>query len=85
MAASFVPLAFGVASIDISAVASCEALEFDYIVVGGGTAGHAVAARLNQGLQKTKILVIEIGLAALDELGIQVPGSKGTTLGGKYD
>jgi len=55
------------------------------IVVGDGTAGLAVAARLSQGLLGTRILVVEAGPAAPDELRILVPGRKGTTLGIKYD
>ncbi|KAG7291954.1 hypothetical protein NEMBOFW57_001983 [Staphylotrichum longicolle] len=58
---------------------------YDYIIVGGGTAGNALATRLSQGLKKASILVIEAGPAALHEDGINVPGLKGSTLGGKYD
>ncbi|KAK3694210.1 GMC oxidoreductase [Podospora appendiculata] len=61
------------------------ALVFDYIIVGGGTGGNALATRLSQGLPGSKILVIEAGPAAPDELGINVPGRKGSTLTGKYD
>ncbi|GAB1311533.1 hypothetical protein MFIFM68171_01743 [Madurella fahalii] len=59
--------------------------EFDYIVVGGGTAGNALATRLSQRLRHSKILVIEAGPVALHEDGINVPGLRGSTLGGKYD
>ncbi|KAM0230567.1 hypothetical protein ACHAPO_009083 [Fusarium lateritium] len=55
------------------------------IVVGGGTAGVAVAARLSEGLPSSKILLIEAGPEALDEPKINIPGLKGTTLGTKYD
>jgi choline dehydrogenase-like flavoprotein len=55
------------------------------IIVGGGTAGNAVAARLSLGLPSSKILVIEAGPAAPDELKINVPGMKGSTLGTVYD
>lgn len=54
-------------------------------MVGGGTAGLALSTRLSQGLPDSKILVIEAGPAAPDELGINVPGKKGSTLGTKYD
>ncbi|KAK4119356.1 GMC oxidoreductase [Parathielavia appendiculata] len=59
--------------------------QYDYIVVGGGTAGIALATRLSQGLKSASILLIEAGPAALHEDGINVPGLKGSTLGGKYD
>ncbi|KAF4471178.1 hypothetical protein FALBO_1921 [Fusarium albosuccineum] len=58
---------------------------YDYIVVGGGTAGVAVAARLSQGLPEAKILLVEAGPAAWDEPKINIPGMKGSTLGTKYD
>ncbi len=55
------------------------------IIVGGGTAGCAVAARLSLGLPSASILLIEAGPAAPDELGINIPGRKGSTLGTRYD
>ncbi|KAL4412731.1 choline dehydrogenase [Colletotrichum abscissum] len=58
---------------------------YDYIVVGGGTAGVAVAARISEGLPACKILLIEAGPAVWDEPKINVPGMKGSTLATKYD
>ncbi|EXF77668.1 GMC oxidoreductase [Colletotrichum fioriniae PJ7] len=58
---------------------------YDYIVVGGGTAGVAVAARLSEGLPASKILLIEAGPVVWDEPKINVPGMKGSTLATKYD
>ncbi|EFQ25917.1 GMC oxidoreductase [Colletotrichum graminicola M1.001] len=58
---------------------------YDYIVVGGGTAGVAVAARISEGLPAAKILLIEAGPAVWDEPKINIPGMKGSTLGTKYD
>lgn len=55
------------------------------IIVGGGTAGLALATRLSQTLPNDCILVVEAGPYAPDELGINVPGKKGSTLGSKYD
>jgi choline dehydrogenase-like flavoprotein len=45
----------------------------------------ALSARLSQGLPNSKILVIEAGPDGRAELGINVPGKKGSTLGTKYD
>ncbi|KAF5019105.1 hypothetical protein F66182_8901 [Fusarium sp. NRRL 66182] len=67
------------------AVAAPSQQSYDYIVVGGGTAGVAVAARLSEGLPASKILLIEAGPAAWDEPRINIPGFRGTTLGTKYD
>ncbi|KAK6531679.1 hypothetical protein TWF694_002855 [Orbilia ellipsospora] len=59
---------------------------FDFIVVGGGTAGIAVATRLGQKLPNAKILIIEAGPAPpANEPGISIPGLKGSTLFGTYD
>lgn len=55
------------------------------IVVGGGTAGLAVASRLSVARPHDCILVIESGPAAYDEPKINVPGMKGSTLGGPLD
>ncbi|KAH7308842.1 choline dehydrogenase [Rhexocercosporidium sp. MPI-PUGE-AT-0058] len=68
-----------------SCIVAADANIYDYIIVGGGTAGLAVSTRLSQGLPNSKILVIEAGPSALDELNINIPGKKGTTLGTKYD
>ncbi|KAG9187126.1 hypothetical protein G6011_04997 [Alternaria panax] len=55
------------------------------IVIGGGTAGLAVASRISLGLPDLSVLVIEAGPDGRQEPGIFVPGRKGSTLGGKYD
>jgi len=58
---------------------------YDFIVIGGGTAGLAVASRISLGLPDLSVLVIEAGPDGRQEPGISVPGRKGSTLGGKYD
>ncbi|KAF5552186.1 choline dehydrogenase mitochondrial [Fusarium mexicanum] len=68
-----------------AAVAAPSKDTYDYIVVGGGTAGVAVAARLSEGLPYANILLVEAGPAVDDEPKINVPGMKGSTLGTKYD
>ena len=55
------------------------------IVVGGGTAGSALATRLSQGLPGASILLLEAGPSAPDEERINIPGRKGSTLGTVYD
>lgn len=58
--------------------------KFDYLVVGGGTAGLVVAARLSEDPTLT-IGVLEAGSVGLGDPGIDVPGLYGTTLGSEYD
>lgn len=58
---------------------------YDFVVVGGGTAGNAVAARLSQQHPDLSILVVEAGPSAPDEDRIVIPGLKGSTLGTQYD
>ncbi|TDZ16164.1 Dehydrogenase citC [Colletotrichum orbiculare MAFF 240422] len=58
---------------------------YNYIVVGGGTAGLALSARLSQGLKNATILVIEAGEAGLEDERIEIPGCRGSTFGPKYE
>ena len=56
---------------------SCGAVDsHDFVVVGGGTAGNAVAARLSQYLPDKSIVIIEAGPSAPDEDRIKIPGLK---------
>jgi len=57
---------------------------YDYLVVGGGTAGLALAARLSED-SKATVGVLEAGPAAVGFRGIDVPGCYGQGLGTEYD
>lgn len=46
---------------------------FDYIIVGGGTAGLVLAARLTEN-SNTTVCVLEAGEDRTHELDIKVPG-----------
>lgn len=70
-----------------SPLRSFSGLDLHYLIVGGGTAGLAVAARLSEDAQ-IHVGVIEAGPSALDgEDGgaITVPGRYGETMGSAYD
>ncbi len=58
--------------------------QFDYLIIGGGTTGLVVAARLSEN-PKISVGVIEAGPPAFDEPLINIPGKFGESLGTKYD
>jgi len=58
--------------------------KFDFVVIGGGTAGLAVATRLAENVNVT-VGVLESGSSALGEDKIDIPGNFGQTIGSKYD
>ncbi len=58
--------------------------EFTHLVIGGGTCGLVVAARLSENTNLT-VGILEAGPAAFDDPRINVPGRFGETLGTEYD
>ncbi|GAA5839675.1 hypothetical protein JCM9279_005137 [Rhodotorula babjevae] len=70
---------------DVSAVQDALATPYDYIVVGGGTAGLAVASRLGAGNSSSTILVLEAGGNGQGDPRVDIPGFAGAALGTQYD
>ncbi|KAM0551241.1 hypothetical protein ACHAPJ_008586 [Fusarium lateritium] len=60
-------------------------LNFDFIVIGGGTAGLAVAARLAEADVSYTVGVIEAGGVVHHDPDVDIPGHYGRSLGGSYD
>lgn len=58
--------------------------KFDYLVVGGGTAGLAVAARLTEDPDLT-VGVLEAGPAVYNDVTVNIPGCYGESLGADLD
>jgi choline dehydrogenase-like flavoprotein len=50
---------------------------YDYIIIGGGTAGLVVAARLTED-PSVRVLVLEAGANRLDDARILTPGLRGS-------
>lgn len=58
---------------------------YNYLIVGGGTAGLVVARRLSEDGTK-RVLVLEAGASRLDDDNINVPGHLGQLFGNpQYD
>ena len=57
---------------------------FDYLIIGGGTAGLVIAARLSEH-PNIRVGVIEAGPAVFDDRAINTPGRFGESIGGKHD
>ncbi|OGM51132.1 glucose-methanol-choline (gmc) oxidoreductase [Aspergillus bombycis] len=69
------------------AAVTCQAdqLEYDFVIVGGGTAGLALASRLSRGLPESSILVLEAGPDAANEPRINIPAMRGSAIASMYD
>lgn len=67
-----------------SSAASFAETSYDYVVVGGGTAGLALAARLSECGEYT-VGVLEAGISGFGDPIIDIPGDFGADVGTIYD
>lgn len=58
---------------DLSSAADLETSQFDFVIVGGGTAGLVVASRLTQN-PDIKVLVLEAGADRREDPRIKIQG-----------
>ncbi|GAA6039795.1 hypothetical protein JCM8097_004225 [Rhodosporidiobolus ruineniae] len=72
-------------SANATAVQALLSQPFDYVVVGGGTAGLAVASRLAASNTSLSVLVLEAGERAVGNPGVDVPGLAGSTFTSSID
>ncbi|OJK01625.1 hypothetical protein ASPACDRAFT_77338 [Aspergillus aculeatus ATCC 16872] len=60
-------------------------LEADYVIVGGGTSGLVLAARLSEGDSARSVIVLEAGKNLVDDPRVQTPALWTTLMGSEAD
>jgi choline dehydrogenase-like flavoprotein len=66
-------------------ISATEAGPFDYIIIGGGTAGCVVASRLSEYLPSKKILMIEAGPSDVSDRRALILKDRNEMLGTEVD
>lgn len=66
-------------------ISSSQVNDFDYVIVGGGTAGCVIASRLSEYLPQKKILMIEAGPSDFNNDRVLKLSQWLTLLGGDLD
>lgn len=60
-------------------------LEADYVIIGGGTSGLVLAARLSANDSTRSVIVLEAGKNLIDEPRVQTPALWTTLMGSETD
>lgn len=69
----------------MSTITDLNNTAFDYIIVGGGTAGCVIASRLAESLPSHKILMIEAGPSDLNDTQILDLRNMYNLMGSEFD
>lgn len=60
-------------------------LEADYVIIGGGTSGLVLAARLSECDSNRSVIVLEAGKNLIDDPRVQTPALWTTLMGSEAD